>query len=149
MLTKKLTFIILAIFLILTGLASFVSALSGLDILIAILALAAGILILVKSPGISFAYGWIAAAVYLILRGLLGIVSFSFPGLGTVMAILALAAGILLLIKFPGVKNHIGFLLFCGWLLLVGLSGLISLGNLGIIVSLVAIASGILLLLDK
>ena len=149
MLTKRLTFILLAVFLILAGLAGFVSALSGLNILIAILALAAGILILVKSPGISYSYGWIAAAIYLILRGLLGIVDFGFSGMGTIMAILALAAGVLLLIKFPGMKNHIGFLLFCAWLLLVGLTGLISLGNLGIIVSLVALSSGILLLLDK
>ena len=40
----------------------------------------------------------IVLAIWLILQGVVQLTSFSFSGMGTVMAILALAAGVLLLI---------------------------------------------------
>lgn len=144
---KKLTIIVLGAFLILVGLAGLIGGLGGLGLAIAILALAAGILILVFTPGISMNIGWILAAAYLILYGLNGIIGFSFTGLDLIMNILALAAGFLLLIRMPKIRNNIGYLLFFIWLILVGLIGLVGLGSLGVIVPIVALAAGILMIL--
>ena len=149
MINKRLTYIILGIFLILSGLASLISGMGALGIVIAIFALAAGVLILITGPGISYRIGWVLAAIYLILLGLLGIIDFSFAGMGIVMAVLALVAGVLLLIRAPKLQHHIGFLLFCIWLILVGLIGLIGLNQLGTAVAIIAIASGVLMILNE
>ena len=149
MFSERITYVVLGIFLILTGLMSFISGLGALSIITAILALAAGILILVTTPGVSNRIGWILAAIYLIVVGLIGLISFSFSGLSTIMAILAIAAGVVLLFGWPGFSHHIGFILFCVWLILVGLARLVSLGDISIIIAIVAIASGILLILDE
>lgn len=146
---ERLTYVVLSIFLILSGLVTFVSGLGSLGIVISILALAAGILILVARPDVSMYTGWVLAAIYLILLGLTGIVSFNFNGLGTIMAVLALAAGIILLVKWAGFRHHIGFLLFIVWLILVGLTGLVSLSGMGVVIAVVAIASGILMILNE
>lgn len=145
---KKLTVVVLGAFLILTGLAGLIPGVGALGLVIAILAVAAGVLILMYAPGVSYSIGWILAAVYLILRGLTSILSLSFTGLGLVLAILALAAGVLLLLRMPRIKSHIGYLLFFVWLVLVGLAGLVSLGQLGMVIDIVALAAGILLILD-
>ena len=42
--------------------------------------------------------GMLLLAVWLILNGLIRLFSFSFAGLGTVMAILAIAAGVLIIV---------------------------------------------------
>jgi hypothetical protein len=146
---KKMVFIVLGAYLILSGLLGLFAGLGQLGIIVAILAIAAGVLIIVSTPGISNFVGWILAAAYLILLGLMEVIGFSFSGIGLVMAILALVAGVLLLIKMPKIASNIGFFLFCVWLILVGISGLINLGQLGEIISLVAIISGILMILDK
>lgn len=145
----RLTFVVLGIFLILTGLAAFVEGLSALAIVIAILALAAGILILISRPGISMFAGWVLAAIYLILWGLVGIADFGFDGIDIVMAILALAAGVVLLVRWPGFRKHIGFLLFCIWLILVGLVALTGITGLSLVIAVIAIAAGILMILNE
>ena len=42
--------------------------------------------------------GFLLLAIWLILYGLIGLLSLSFAGLGVIMAILAIAAGVLLLL---------------------------------------------------
>jgi len=149
MFSERTTYVVLGIFLILTGLMSFVSGLGALSIIAAILALAAGILILVTTPGLSNNIGWILAAIYLIMLGLSGLANFSFSGMGTIMAVVAIAAGVVLLIGWPGFSHHIGFILFCIWLILVGLTRLISLGDFSVVAAVIAMASGILMILDE
>jgi hypothetical protein len=105
---KKLTVVVLGAFLVLSGLAGLISGLGGLGLVTAILALAAGVLILVYTPGVSFRIGWLLAAIYLIVYGLASILSFSFSGMGTIMAILALVAGVLLLIRMGKSRANIG-----------------------------------------
>jgi hypothetical protein len=146
---ERLTYIVLGIFLILSGLVGFISGLGDISVVINLLAIASGILILVSSPGISIFIGWIIAAIYLILLGLMGVTDFSFGGSGIVMAILALAAGVILLIRAPGFRHHVGFLLFCAWLILVGLTGLVSLGEIGVVINIIVIASGVLMILNE
>ncbi len=145
---KKLTTVVLGAFLILSGLAGLIAGIGNLGLVIAILAVAAGVLILIYTPGDSFRIGWTIAAVYLIAKGLSSILSLSFSGLGVVLAVLALAAGVLLLIQMPKYKGNIGYLLFFAWLILVGLAGLLSLGPLGLVIDIVALAAGILMILD-
>jgi hypothetical protein len=143
---KKLTAVVLGAFLILSGLAGLISGLDGLGLVTAILAVAAGVLILVYTPGISFRIGWLLAAIYLIVYGLSSVLDFSFSGMGTVMAVLALAAGVLLLIRMGKARANIGYLLFFIWLILVGLVALVSLGQLGIVMDILALAAGILII---
>jgi hypothetical protein len=144
---KKLTVVVLGAFLILIGLAGLITGLGNLGLVVAILAIAAGILILLYTPGVSMRTGWLLAAAYLIIRGLMSLLNFSFPAQDIVMAILALAAGLLLLIRMGKYKNNIGYLLFFIWLILVGLSGLVSLGPLGMVIDILALVAGILLIL--
>jgi hypothetical protein len=146
---KRITYVVLGVFLILTGLMSFIPGLAELGFVAAILALIAGALILFSRPGISNTIAWVLAALYLILLGLKDISGLSFQGMDTVIAILALAAGILFLIRAPRFKHHIGFFLFCVWLFLVGLMGLFGLGQLSLVVSIVAAASGLLMILNE
>ena len=145
---KKLTAVVLGAFLILSGLAGLVSGLGGLGLVTAILAVAAGVMILAFTPGVSFRIGWLLAAIYLIVFGLASILSFSFSGMGTLMAILALAAGVLLLIRMGKIRANFGYLLFFIWLILVGLMGLVSLGQLDMVLDIIALTAGILLVLD-
>jgi hypothetical protein len=144
---NKLTVIVLGAFLILSGLVGLVGGLGGLGLVIAILAIAAGILLLLFTPGVSNRIGWVLAAIYLLVIGLIGLLNFSFPSMGIVLAILALAAGILLIIQMGRIKGSVGYLLFYIWLILVGLVGLVSLGPLGMVIDLVALAAGILIIL--
>ena len=146
---KRLTYVVLSIFLILTGLLAFLPGLGGLGIVISVLAIAAGVLILISMPGGAKSIGWILAAIYLIARGLIDLAGFGFSGIDVVMAVLALAAGILLLLRSRNVFKKLGFFLFCVWLILVGLSYFISIGELGILIPIAAIASGILMLIER
>lgn len=146
---KRLTYVVLGIFLILTGLLELIPGLSELGFLTPILAMVAGVLLLASRPGSGHAAGWIMAAIYLLLRGLSAVVALSFWGMDVLMSILALAAGVLLLIRAPKFKHHIGFFLFCIWLILVGLMGLIPVGQFSIIASIAAAASGVLLIIHE
>ena len=99
---RNIGMILLAIWLILYGAIPLVgiSIPSG-DLILAILAVAAGVLILLGQRKIRFKgnIGILLLAVWLILVGLLQLINISFPASGTVTAILAIAAGVLLLIK--------------------------------------------------
>lgn len=143
-----LTKVVLAAFLILSGLVGLIAGIGNLGLVIAILAVAAGVLILLYAPGVSFRIGWILTAVYLIAEGLTSILDVGFTGMGMVMSILALAAGVLLLIRMPKIKGNVGYLLFFAWLILVGLAGLVNLGQLGLVIDIAALAAGILMIVD-
>ena len=99
---RNIGMILLAIWLILYGAVplSGISIPSG-DLILAFLAVAAGVLILLGQRKFHFRgnIGMLLLAVWLILVGLLQLVDFSLPASGMVTAILAIAAGILLLIK--------------------------------------------------
>jgi hypothetical protein len=64
-----------------------------------------------------------------------------------IIDILAIAAGIILLIGGPGLKRHIGFLLFCIWLISVGFASLFGFTNVEFISAIAAIISGMLMIL--
>jgi hypothetical protein len=97
--TREPAVLALSIWLILTGLIS----LLGIDIpgvVMAIVAVVAGGLLLlggVRLGNRSLAVVLLAA--YLLLLGLAGLISLGFAGLDTLLAVLALAAGVLLLLR--------------------------------------------------
>jgi hypothetical protein len=99
---QNLGWILLAIWLIASGLISLLGLkLPGGDILLGILALAAGVLMLLGYRKLKFKgnLGMLLLGIWLIVTGLLPLLNFNFPALGMVLAILAVAAGILLLLK--------------------------------------------------
>lgn len=146
---KRLMNLVLGIFLLLSGLMALVSGLGGLGIISSILAIAGGVLILMAYPKISKNLGWTLAAVYLLARGIIELTGFGFRDVGAVLAVLALAAGVLLLVTIKAFFKKIGFLLFSVWLVLVGVAGLFGFGLLTTIIPIVAILAGILLILDR
>ncbi|MCB2210416.1 hypothetical protein KQH62_05940 [bacterium] len=146
---ERLMYVLLGILLILTGLMAVVPSLGALDIVVAVLALVVGVLIFIAHPDISIFTGWALAAVYFILVGLQGVINFGFSSIEIVKAILALAAGVVLLVGWPRFRHQIGFFLFAVWLVLVGLVGLVSLGGLGIVIAVIAMASGVLMILNE
>jgi hypothetical protein len=146
---KQLAYFVLAIFLIVFGLIGFISSLAPFSILIPILAIASGLLILVFTPAYSMRLGWIAGGIYLLFTGLRDLIGFSFNGMNTLLAILGIAAGILLLFRLSKVSKHVGVLLFCGWLLLVGITGLIGYSGLDTIIAGFALAAGGMLIKER
>ncbi len=95
--------------------------------------------------------GVILLAVWLILRGLISLLSLSFPYLGLIMGILAIAAGIVLVVGGGKLGGKWAVIVLAVWLILTGLVALIDLSfsGSGILVGLLAIAAGILLLIQK
>jgi len=92
--------ILLGLYMVAVGLMSFAGGgSSGLGVIAAVVAVAAGILLL--WPGWRFfraALGWFLLALYLITIGLMTLVGLSFSGIGVIVAVLAIAAGVLLLL---------------------------------------------------
>ena len=105
--------------------------------------------------------GWILLAIWLILTGLIALFGLTFNGLPLIMGILALAAGILLLIGDNwrrgggrrGWKWDIGpgIILLAIWLILTGLISLFGLSfpGLPIVMGLLALIAGIVLFIRR
>ena len=99
-LRTRLGMFLLAIWLILTGLITLTNLnIPSGQLILDIIAIVTGILILMEiraMPGRNL--GRLLLAIYLILIGLLSLLSITFPASATVLAVLAVAAGVLLLI---------------------------------------------------
>ncbi len=107
--TRHLGMLLLAIWLLLTGLiALFNLSFNGLELIMALLALAAGAIILLQAfnllnalkiaGGNKRSLGMILLGIWLVLTGLVDLVDFSVGGLGVIMGLLALLAGVLILL---------------------------------------------------
>ncbi len=98
-LTKNFGAAVLAIWLILTGLIPLLGLqFRGLGTLMAVLAAAAGVLLLIGPVKLHKSLGVIVLAIWLILQGLVTLLGFSIPGGSMLMALLAVAAGGLILL---------------------------------------------------
>lgn len=104
--------------------------------------------------------GAILLGIWLILTGLIGLGVLNVPGTGIIMAILALAAGIVLLFPVAGRGTkaaamaslpRIGALLLAVWLVLTGLFALtnITFPESGMVMALLALVAGALMLLGR
>jgi len=139
---KRLTFLILSIFLIVSGLIHFLPRFSQFAILIPILAVISAIFIFFATPGISLYFGWIFAGFYLITFGLSDLSGFSIKWLDIIIPVLAIIAGLLLIVRLKNIVKHVGVLLLSCWLLLVGAAGLWRIEGLETIIAGFALASG-------
>jgi hypothetical protein len=96
-------------------------------------------------------WGVIVLSIWLILTGLLPLLNLSFAESGTVLAVLAIATGILLILgeRKTRFRGNLGNLLLSIWLIAQGLFSLLNVNftGRGIVMALLAIAAGILLLL--
>lgn len=154
---KNLGLILLAIWLIIRGLVALISlSFTGLNILLAILAIAAGLLILFGLRNNSFRkprnLGLLLLAVWLVLTGVLAVATLGAGWVDIVMAILAIAAALLLFAALrTGPLGELGMLLLAIWLFLTGLISLVGLSfsGLGIVMGLLALIAGILLLVGR
>ena len=95
--------------------------------------------------------GVILLGVWLILTGLLPLLTIAIPASGIVLSVLALAAGILILLRPMQLTRSLGVVLFCIWLILTGLLPLLTVAipASDIVLSLLAIAAGILILAGR
>jgi hypothetical protein len=151
-LNKNLGLLLLAIWLIIWGLASLISLGGVLGIVADILAIAAGVVILIVWRSWATRIGMLLLGIWLTVSALLSLLSFGFPGSGVVLAVLALAAGVVILIeRRGGLRSSIGMILLCVLLILIGLLGLLNTGfpSSGTIWAVLAIVAGVLLLLKQ
>lgn len=101
-LSKNLGMILLAVWLIVTGLVSLIGfSFTGLGPILAILAIAAGAVLIFNLGGKGFSrnLGFLLLGIWLILEGLIPLLSLSFGGLSLLRALLAVAAGALILLR--------------------------------------------------
>jgi hypothetical protein len=151
--SKYIGVILLAIWLILTGLiAALGLSLPGLGIVMGVLAIAAGAgLFIGTGSGITKDVGVILLAIWLIFTGLFSLLPLRFGGLEVVTAALALAAGAILLFSSGYIKARIGIILLSLWLILTALMTLVALSfnRSSLIMGIIAIAAGALLLIQR
>ncbi len=99
-LTKRVAMIVLSIWLIITGLFALGDiTFGGADLLLDLLAIVAGGLILSQAKTWSARIGMILLGVWLLAEGLLGVLPISIPNVGLIMSLVAIAAGVLILLK--------------------------------------------------
>jgi len=156
-LIKKLSIILLSIWLIIRGLTSLVSLGGGLGFALDILGLVAGFFILYDLRGKTLSkpltLGFLLLGIWLVITALLSVLSVGISGLGLVLDLVAVAGGGLILFGAArkGPKDYLGQLLLGAWLALVGLLSLLSLGfsGSGTVLALLALAAGVVLLLGR
>jgi hypothetical protein len=149
---KRTALIVLSVWLILTGffgIAAF--SFSGLGLILNILAIAAGVLILLQGRSWTADIGMILLGIWLVATGLLGLIDLNIPGIGLVLNILVIVAGVLILLKADNWSEKIGMILLGIWLVATGLLSLINLGIQGIdlVLNILAIAAGVLILMKE
>ncbi|HKZ71115.1 MAG TPA: hypothetical protein VJ020_13605 [Anaerolineales bacterium] len=93
----------------------------------------------------------IALSLWLVLTGLLPLFNLSFPASGTILALLAIAAGVLFLVGSVRTSRRFGPILLAVWLIATGLLPLLNIGfpASATILALLAIAAGALLVLER
>jgi hypothetical protein len=145
--------LLLSTWLIVSGLLSLLSVGGAVvGIVVDVIAIAAGIVILIVWRRWPAKVGMLLLAIWLIVSALLSLSGFGFPGSGTVLAVLAVAAGVAILTEDRGsLRASIGTILLCAWLIGRGLLSLLSLGfpGSGTILALLAIVAGVLVLLKR
>lgn len=143
----RLTFIVISLFLLFTGLLYFFPVLESFHFVIYILAVFSGVMIIFDTPKVSNFVGWVLAAIFLLFTGLRGLIDIDFTEMRMIMATLSIGAGLALLITWPGFHKRIGFILFCLWLILTGLTGFISIGDYIMAIPIIGILSGLLMII--
>lgn len=152
----KLGYLLLAVWLIATG----ATQLLGIGhpiitLVLQILAVVTGIVILVELGSMNWPerLGMIFLAVWLILVGLMPFIGMGVPFASEITIVLALLAGVLLLVGMKGRKTvaKLGMVLLAVWLIasaVIPLFGIMISGSV-IILGILAVISGILILIGR
>ena len=99
-LTKRIALIVLSVWLIATGLFSLADiGFSGAGLVLNLLAIAAGVLILLQGDSWPARIGMLLLGIWLTAKGLAALVGFSIQGVGLILNVLAIAAGVLILVE--------------------------------------------------
>lgn len=97
--------------------------------------------------------GLIVFAVWLVARGFVELFGLSFVGMDLVLPLLAILAGVLLLLRIreSNVAINLGFLLLSIWLILTGMMPIlrVNVPELSIILAVLGLAAGVLLLMGQ
>lgn len=93
--------------------------------------------------------GLVLLGIWLIVMGLLPLLTVSIPGLDIVLDLLAIAAGVLILLRPASINRSIGVILLSIWLVATGLLPLMPLAVPPLVLSLLAILAGLLILLGR
>ncbi|HEX9013036.1 MAG TPA: hypothetical protein VF813_05950 [Anaerolineaceae bacterium] len=97
--------------------------------------------------------GLIVLAVWLVLEGLVTLFKIDIPSLTLILPILAILAGVLVLLRIRDSKPivNLGMLLLALWLILTGLIPLLRINqaDLGLVMAVLGVAAGVLLLLGQ
>lgn len=95
--------------------------------------------------------GMLLLGIWLILEGLLPLLKVNIPASGTILALLAIAAGVLILLRPVKPAKSLGVLLLGIWLIATGLLPLLSINipASDIVLALLAIAAGIVILVGR
>jgi hypothetical protein len=101
--------------------------------------------------GLSKRIALIVLSVWLIATGLFSLADIGFSGMGLVLNLLAIAAGILILLQGDSWPARIGMLLLGAWLVVKGLVALVGLSiqGIGLVLNVLAIAAGVLILMEE
>lgn len=98
--SKRIALIVLSIWLIASGLLAVADiGFPGQDLVLNLLAIASGALILLQSDSWQARIGMMLLGAWLVTTGLIALVSISVQGIGPVMNLLAIAAGVLILVE--------------------------------------------------
>jgi len=155
---KTLSILVLSIWFLLSGAISILSpSFHGLPLIMSVLAIAAGILLLLtgKKTTVLSHLGALLLGIYLIAHGLIRILNVSFTGMHIIMGLLAVVAAIMILLNTGGKKKKgkltLGAVFTAVWLVITGLILLISFSFSGIhfVVGILAILAGLFLLIKK
>jgi hypothetical protein len=97
--------------------------------------------------------GMFVLAIYLVAQGLVSLFRVNNPTLVLALPILAILAGVLLLLRIRDSKPavNLGFLLLSVWLILTGIVPLLNVGSLEIslVLAVLGLAAGILILVGQ
>ena len=151
---KKLGMLLLGILLIALGVLSIVAmSVSGLGLILNIFAIVTGVVIIIALGRVSGALeiGMLLLGIWLVLWGLFPLIDVSFSGLGVLLAVLAIASGVLILIGLNWKKagKNIGKILLAIWLLIAGLTSLGTIVISGVVTAVLAIIAGIFILIER
>lgn len=152
--SKKTGMLLLGILLIILGALTFIyMRIPGMETVLNIYCIVTGAVIIIalgRVRGIE-EIGMLLLGIWLILAGLFQLFNFGFLGSNEIMMVLAIAAGILILIalNWKKVLKNIGRLLLGIFLIVTGVSFMPALGVGGIVAPILAIVAGIFILIER
>ena len=93
--------------------------------------------------------GILLLGIWLIATGLLPLLNVNIPAIGLILGILAIAAGVLIVLRPAKISRTFGVILLSVWLIATGLLPLLNIVIPAIVLGLLAIVAGTLLLLGR